>query len=348
MFRVALLTPFAAPSVRGNAITVSRVMRGLRERGLEVRTWDASATASSTIHDEVETERPALVHAFHAYRVGPLGLRVARRLEVPLVVTLTGTDANHDLSDPERAADVRRVLEGAAAITAFHASILDRVGAVLPDVRHRLVVVPQAVRFDAREAFDLAAAWPGLPPDRLLFVFPAGIRAVKAPRMPLAALDELAAADPRVRLAYVGPVLEPDEGGALERELARRPWARFLGPVPHAQMPSLLAQADVVLNCSVSEGGMANSVLEAFACARPVLASDIAGNRALVEDEVTGLLFAGGAQLAARAARLAREPALRSRLGAAGRARVARDYPPEREIDGYLAVYRRVATVTPV
>ena len=47
--------------------------------------------------------------------------------------------------------------------------------------------------------------------------------------------------------------------------LAGRPWARYVGAVPHAQMRSLLSQADVVLNCSASEGGMANSVLEAFA-----------------------------------------------------------------------------------
>ena len=129
MFRVAVLTPFAAPSVRGNAITVARILGGLRERGVDARAWDASLTAEAAIVREVEAERPALIHAFHAYRVGPLALRLARRLEVPLVVTLTGTDANHDLFDPDRAATVRRVLEGAAAVTAFHASILERVAA---------------------------------------------------------------------------------------------------------------------------------------------------------------------------------------------------------------------------
>ena len=342
VLRLAVLTPFAAPSVRGNAITVARIVRGLRERGVEARVWDASVSDAAAIAREVEAERPALIHAFHAYRVGPLALRLAQRLAVPLVVTLTGTDANHDLFDPDRAAGVRGVLEGAAAITAFDASIVERVAGALPGVRERLVVVPQAARFDAAQPFDLQAVWP-LPPDRVLIVFPAGIRPVKAPRMPLAPLDALAAAEPRLRLAYAGPVLDAVEGAALARELAARPWARHIGEVPHARMASLLDAADVVLNCSVSEGGMANSVLEALARGRAVLASDIPGNRALVDDGVTGLLFDGADALRAQAARLVRDPALRARLGEAGRARVAREYPLERERDGYLAVYRRLA-----
>jgi len=347
MFRLAVLTPFAAPSVRGNAITVSRVVRGLRERGLDARVWDTSATSDAAIAREVEAERPALIHAFHAYRVGPLALRLARRLEVPLIVTLTGTDANHDLFDPDRAAAVRRVLEGAAAVTAFHGSIVERVVVALPDLGRRFAVVPQAVRFDDPVPFDLAAAW-SLPSERVLIVFPAGIREVKAPRMPLAPLDGLAAADPRVRLLYAGPILDAHEGADLQRELAPRPWARHLGAVPHPQMASLLAQADVVLNCSISEGGMANSVLEALACGRAVLASDIPGNRALIEDGVTGLLFDGPARLRVNAERLVRDAALRARLGRAGRARVEREYPPARELDGYVAVYRDLVEVASV
>jgi len=35
--RVAILTPFAFPSLRGNAITVARVAQKLRERGVELQ-----------------------------------------------------------------------------------------------------------------------------------------------------------------------------------------------------------------------------------------------------------------------------------------------------------------------
>jgi L-malate glycosyltransferase len=345
--RLAILAPYGAAAVRGNSVTVERVSRGLHERGVELRVWDVSAADEAFIAESVETYRPVVVHAFHAHRTGPLALRLARRLEVPLVVTLTGTDANHDLLDPERASTVRRVLEGAAVITAFHSSIVEHVCAVLPDTRARFAVVPQAVKFPAEEPFDLAARWP-LPPDRLLFVLPAGIRPVKAPRLPLAPLDRLAAADSRVRLAYAGPVLDVAEADALRREVASRPWARLLGEVPHGQMASLLAQADVVLNCSLSEGGMANAVLEALALARAVLVSDVPGNRALVAHEVTGLLFRDARDFAVHAARLAGEPELRARLGRSGRMRIEREFPAGREIDGYRGVYQRAAPVVSV
>ena len=107
-------------------------------------------------------------------------------------------------------------------------------------------------------------------------------------------------------------------------------------------MASLLAQGDVVLNCSVSEGGMANSILEAQALGRAVLVSAVPGNRALVEDDVTGLTFSDDGELNAKARRLAGDAALRTRLGQAGRAFVEREYPITREIDGYLDVYRRL------
>src|SRR2546422_2421248 len=121
--RVAIFTPFAPPSVRGNAVTVTRVAKGLSDRGVELRVWDLSVSADRTIEAEVEAYRPVLVHAFHAYRTGPLDLHVARRSDIPLVVTVTGTDANHDLFDPERAPTVRRGLGGGAQMTPFHASL---------------------------------------------------------------------------------------------------------------------------------------------------------------------------------------------------------------------------------
>ena len=344
--RVALLSPFAFPSVRGNAVTVARVARGLRARGAELDVWDLSLRPEAAVEAEVDAFRPAVIHAFHAYRVGPLALRLARRAEIPLVVTLTGTDANHDLFDPERASVVRRVLEGASRLTVFHASIAERIAGALPDLRGRLIVVPQsAALLDTLEPFDLGAHW-DLPQERVLLAFPAGIRMVKRPRFPLQPLERVVARRPSVRLLYVGPVLDADERDALHRALEGRPWARWIGPVPHAQMGSLPALGDVVLNCSISEGGMANSVLEALALGRAVLASDIEGNRSLIEDGVTGFLFRDEAEFERRAELLASDSALRARLGAAGRDLVERRYPATREIDGYLDVYRQLVPVS--
>src|SRR5262250_3264508 len=77
--RTALLTPFAFPSVRGNAITAERIAAGLRDRGEDITAWDLSAVPEAEVAAQVEAWRPGLIHAFHALRSGPLALRLARR-----------------------------------------------------------------------------------------------------------------------------------------------------------------------------------------------------------------------------------------------------------------------------
>src|SRR5437773_12232538 len=99
--RVALLSPFAFPSVRGNAVTVARVARGLRARGVELDVWDLSLRPEAAVEAEVDAFRPAVIHAFHAYRVRPLAPRMSRAAQIPLGVTRHDTDAQLALSDPE-------------------------------------------------------------------------------------------------------------------------------------------------------------------------------------------------------------------------------------------------------
>ncbi len=339
--RLALLTPFDFPSVRGNAITVNRIARGLRERSVELQVWDRSVVPEAQVEREVEAYRPALIHAFHAFRAGPLALRLARKLEAPLLVTITGTDGNHDLFDPERAQTIRRVLEGASTVTVFHDTMQTKIWGALPDLAAKMVVIPQSVSFENGPPYPLAERL-GLPADAVVFLFPAGIRMVKNPLFPLVPLDRLVPRFPHLRLVYAGPLLDPEEGERLLRALAGCRWAAHLGTVPHAQMRSLLEASDVVLNCSLSEGGMANSVLEAMVCARSVLASDIEGNRSLVEDGVTGFLFRGPEEFEAKAIRLLGDPGLRRSLGLMAQTRVRALYSPERELEGYLAQYHRL------
>ncbi len=148
-----------------------------------------------------------------------------------------------------------------------------------------------------------------------------------------------------MRLLYVGPILDPEEGEALLRALRTRPWARHAGVQPHDRMWSLFEAADVIVNASISEGGMANSVLEAMAAGRPVLASDIEGNRSLVEHGLTGFLFRTEDELEMYAERLVDDAVLRRRLGEAGRLRLEHLSPAGREVGSYAALYRGLVPV---
>jgi glycosyltransferase involved in cell wall biosynthesis len=102
---------------------------------------------------------------------------------------------------------------------------------------------------------------------------------------------------------------------------------------------------DLSVLCSVSEG-FPNTLVEAMAAGRPVVATAVGGSIDAVVDGETGLLVPPGSveQLAAALARLLDEPELRRRLGDAGRARARRLYTAsdtiatlERMYEGLLA-----------
>ncbi len=337
--RVALVTPIALPSVRGNAVTVGRLYEGLRARGVEAAVLDLSRIPHGAVVARLDEIGPDIVHAFHAYRGAPSVRPYARARGLPLVVSLTGTDANIDLFHPGRRADTIASIREARVLIAFHESIKLKVAREVPGAASRTEVIPQSVAL-GDEPYELPPAVPP-GPGAIRFLLPAGIRQVKNVLFPLTPLGRLARRFP-LRLLIAGSVVEAEEGARLVEALESAPWAAYLGEVPHRQMGALLDQADVVLNTSLSEGGMANSVLEAMARGRAVLASDIEGNRSVIEAEVDGLLFRDAADFERQAERLIRDPDLRARLGAAARAKVTRAFPAERELEAHLALYRRL------
>jgi phosphatidylinositol alpha-mannosyltransferase len=99
----------------------------------------------------------------------------------------------------------------------------------------------------------------------------------------------------------------------------------FLGRLGPAELARCYASADVC--CFPSLGGESFGIvlLEAMATGRPVVCSDIPGYREVLQAGRQGLLVPPGDEpaLAAALLRLLADPALRARLGAAGRQRAA-------------------------
>jgi galacturonosyltransferase len=84
---------------------------------------------------------------------------------------------------------------------------------------------------------------------------------------------------------------------------------------------------------------MSNAVLEAAASSRPCIASDIAGCREAVENDVTGLLFKAGdvSGLIAGIKRFLSLPyTARRDMGIAGRAKVEKEFDREIVINRYI------------
>ncbi len=101
---------------------------------------------------------------------------------------------------------------------------------------------------------------------------------------------------------------------------------------------------DVFVMSSVNEG-LGTALLDALACARPVVATRTGGIPEIVDDGVTGILVAprDHAALASAIVCMLQDRALGERLGAAGSARVAARFSAERMVAETARVYERVA-----
>lgn len=103
---------------------------------------------------------------------------------------------------------------------------------------------------------------------------------------------------------------------------------RFVPWQPQERLPLLYAGADICVVPSVWREPFGIAAVEAMAAGKPVVASRSGGLEDIVEDSVTGFLVEPGnaAELAERLARLLGDPALRERMGRAGRERAERRY----------------------
>jgi hypothetical protein len=114
---------------------------------------------------------------------------------------------------------------------------------------------------------------------------------------------------------------------------------RFQPFVDNAVMPRYMNLADLVVMPSEREG-LSRVYLEAQACAKTLLASDIPGAREAVTHGETGRLFRRGDidDLTEKTLLAAGDPALRARIGRQARQYVERHHDIDRAVDQYMAL----------
>jgi glycosyltransferase involved in cell wall biosynthesis len=195
--------------------------------------------------------------------------------------------------------------------------------------RERVVVIPNFVDDAAFEPWPAArrAEWRarvGLRDDEVAVGVVANLHAVKDHATLVRAAARLAPSWPSVRFVIVG---EGEERRALEAQARASGVAdRILMPGHIAHEPGLPWIFDIAVLTSREEG-FPNSVVEAMAAGRPVVATAVGGVPDAVVEGETGYMIAPGddRHLAQSIERLLRDRALRERLGAAAveRARAA-------------------------
>jgi L-malate glycosyltransferase len=236
-----------------------------------------------------------------------------------------------------------RLAHCVVANSAAVASSLQTEDGVRPE---RIAVVPNFVddgAFAPLSAAERAARLRELcvPLDALIVGVVANLSPVKDHGTFLRAVALLAPRWPELHAVLIGdgecrPALE-----SLTRTLDLEARVHFAGRQPNE--PNLHCLFDVSVLCSVSEG-FPNSIVEAMAAARPVVATDVGGVRDAVHDGETGLLVppSNPGRLAAAIEDLLLDPRRRCALGAAGRDRARARYHAGAVVASLEALYDKL------
>ncbi|MCY4120448.1 MAG: glycosyltransferase family 4 protein, partial [Acidobacteria bacterium] len=109
-------------------------------------------------------------------------------------------------------------------------------------------------------------------------------------------------------------------------------------------VPAVWAASHVAALPSFYGEGVPKSLIEAAACGRPIVTTDMPGCREIGRDGVNALLVPprDAGALAAAISRLADDPSLRARLGAAGRRIAEHEFSDARVAAETLALWRAV------
>jgi glycosyltransferase involved in cell wall biosynthesis len=104
---------------------------------------------------------------------------------------------------------------------------------------------------------------------------------------------------------------------------------------------SLQQSCSVAVLASTQGEGMPRALMEAAACGKPMVATDVPGSRELVIDGVNGLLVPPGnaAALAAAILKLVRQPDVARKMGIAARQRLIAEFSDECIVAQTLQVY---------
>jgi glycosyltransferase involved in cell wall biosynthesis len=298
----------------------------------------------------IRKERPQILHT-HTAKAGTVG-RVAARLagsrKPPIVVHTFHGHVLRGYFGPVRSL-LFRLLErwlaaGTTALIAVSPQVRDDLVSLGVAPRERFVVIRLGIELDERVAPELngrgeSRRYLGIPGDRFTVGWIGRMTAVKRTDDVLIAFKSLRDSGVDAVLCMVGdgPDRLPLEQRAHELGVARN--TVFLGY--QEDVAPFYAAFDVLVLPSGNEGTPV-TVIEALAAERPVVATRVGGVPDVVRDGEDGFLVEAGAtdDLADRLGRLARDPALRARMGKKGRERVLPRYAVERLVDDVDGLYR--------
>ena len=370
--RICLLSNTYPPDVGGVAVSARRIAHSLTAAGCEIDVLTLSQSippgslraetdGAVTLHRLGAHPRPRETLAdwfdaavsldaaqgfdlFQGQFLAPAGYLaafVARYLGKTSVVSARGNDVDLMPFDRRRATFALKALEWADAVVAVTRDLARKAAALSgrDDVQiiHNGVDTelfsPRPPDPDLREHLGLD--------DRPVIAFLGEARAKKGLGRMLRIYPRLCEAVP-VQMLLVGGVRKDDKEMVkfFQRQHRDLPF-HLVPPQPNIEMPKYYALSDVVILPSLRDG-LPNTLLEAMACGRPVVASAVGGMLDVVSDGHDGVLLPARDDDAwvDTLQRLLLDPQTRDQLGSAARQTVRTRFTMEREQAAWLALYR--------
>ncbi len=245
----------------------------------------AEAAALLPLARRLHAEQPFdLIDAQFFYPDGPAALRIARELGLPSSIKARGADVHYWGHAPGTAQQVRNAAQGASGLLAVAAGLADDLAA-LGVSRSKITIHRTGVDRAVFRPLDRAECRSklGLPLDQPVLACVGALIERKGQRFAIEALAQV----PGAILVLAGA--GPDEANlrSLAARLGLSERVRFLGAVPHGDLPVVLSAADLFVLPTASEG-LANAWVEALACGTPVVTTPIPGAQELLTDPAYG------------------------------------------------------------
>jgi glycosyltransferase involved in cell wall biosynthesis len=315
-----------SPRADGAAVKALRsLIRSRRPDVLHTHTSKAGATARLAALLAGQARPRAVIHTYHGHVLS--GYFTPRRQRVFRLVE-------------------RLLARSTGALVAVSDEVRDDLVAFGVAPVERFTVVPYGFDLPAWSAADDVARTRvrsdlGVGPETFVVGWAGRLTAIKRPLDLVRTLRSLVDQEVDAVLVLVGDGEDRDATEALAHELGVGDRCRLVGF--QQGMRDWYAAFDATLLTSANEGTPVVAI-ESLAAGRPVVATRAGGTGTVVNEGESGFLEAVGdtSALAVRLAALARDPALRTRLGRSGADDVRSRFATERMADELDAIYRKV------
>jgi glycosyltransferase involved in cell wall biosynthesis len=184
-------------------------------------------------------------------------------------------------------------------------------------------------------------------PDQFRIGFVKALSRKYGPDYLIKAMPKICKSVPNAKLVIIGKDIEVMNNKLrnLASQLGVAERVEFAGFIPKEQIPQVMNSFDVLVNPSIVNESFGVAVLEAEACGVPVVATNVGGVPEVCVDGKTGFLVPAkdADALAEKIILLAKDPALRQRLGTEGRNFVLKNYYWEDNVDKTLKLFEEQA-----